>query len=144
VSEPSLSFGSIMNALTAILFCALAVLAYAAPPFLQDNFIPIVTSQLDGPNPDGSYSYSYETGNGIRAQEQGSQLLQISKDEEAIHVQGAFSYSDPDGNPVSLSYTADENGFHPQGEHLPVAPPVPEAILRALEYNAQHPEEDNL
>lgn len=67
----------------------------------------------------------------------------ITKDEDANRVQGAFSYPDINGNPISLSYTADENGFHPQGEHLPTAPPVPEAILRALEYIAQHPEEDN-
>ncbi|XP_011878119.1 PREDICTED: endocuticle structural glycoprotein SgAbd-2-like [Vollenhovia emeryi] len=98
---------------------------------------------MDGPNPDGSYSYSYQTGNGIQVQEQG-QLTKISKDEDANRVQGSFSYTDPDGNPIVLSYIADENGFHPGGEHLPVAPPVPEAILRALEYNAQHPEEDNL
>lgn len=120
------------------------MVAFAAPPNLsQSTFIPVLASHLDGPNPDGSYSYNYQTGNGIQAQEQG-QLVKIAKDEDAIRVQGSFSYSDADGNPVSLSYTADENGFHPQGEHLPTAPPFPEAILRALEYIAQHPEEDNL
>lgn len=121
----------------------LAVTAFAAPPHISKDFIPIIASHSDGPNPDGSYSYNYETGNGIQAQEQG-QLVKISKDEDAIHVQGAFSYSDDNGTPVSLNYIADENGFHPQGEHLPVAPPVPDAILRSLEYIAQHPEEDNL
>lgn len=122
----------------------LAVVAFAAPPHLSQNIvIPVVASNLDGPNPDGSYSYSYETGNGIKAEEHG-QLAKISKDEDAIRVQGSFSYSDADGNPVSLNYVADENGFQPSGEHLPIAPPVPAAILRALEYIAQHPEEDNL
>jgi len=129
---------------TAVLFCVLAVVAFAAPPNIsQSTFIPILASDLDGPNPDGSYSYSYQTGNGIQAQEQGK-LVQIDKDEDAIRVQGSFSYSDDYGNPISLSYTADENGFHPSGEHLPTAPPIPEAILRALEYIAEHPEEDNL
>ncbi|XP_011707802.1 PREDICTED: endocuticle structural glycoprotein SgAbd-2-like [Wasmannia auropunctata] len=134
-----------MKTLTAVLFCVLAVAAFAAPPlnYGKDDFIPIIDSRSDGPNPDGSYSYSYQTGNGIQAQEQG-QLVQLTKDEDANRVQGAFSYPDINGNPISLSYTADENGFHPQGEHLPTAPPVPEAILRALEYIAQHPEEDNL
>lgn len=102
-----------------------------------------MASSLDGPNPDGSYSYSYETGNGIKAQERG-QLVKIAKDEDVIRVQGSFSYPDADGNPVGVSYIADENGFQPSGEHLPIAPPVPDAILRALEYIAQHPEEDNL
>lgn len=105
--------------------------------------IPILASNLYGPNPDGSYSYSYQTGNGIQAQEQG-QLAQISKDEDAIQVQGSFSYTADDGSPIGLSYIADENGFQPKGDHLPIAPPVPDAILRALEYIAQHPEEDNL
>ncbi|KAG5330970.1 CUD1 protein, partial [Acromyrmex heyeri] len=125
------------------LLCVLVVAAFAAPPnFLHDNFIPIVASQQNGPNPDGSYSYGYQTGNGIQAQEEG-QLFNIAKDEDALRVQGSFSYTDENGIPISLSYIADENGFHPQGEHLPVAPPIPSAILRALEYNAQHPEEDN-
>lgn len=129
---------------TVTLLCVLVVAAFAAPPnSLQDTFIPIVASQLDGPNPDGSYTYNYQTGNGIQAQEQG-QLFNIAKNEDAIRVQGSFSYTDDNGNPISLSYSADETGFHPQGEHLPVAPPIPAAILRSLEYNAQHPEEDNL
>ncbi|KYM81954.1 PREDICTED: endocuticle structural glycoprotein SgAbd-8-like [Atta cephalotes] len=133
-----------MKALTATLLCVLAVTAFAAPPHsLHDTFIPIVASQQDGPNPDGSYSYGYQTGNGIQAQEQG-QLFNIAKDEDALRVQGSFSYTDNNGIPISLSYSADETGFHPQGEHLPIAPPIPSAIVRALEYNAQHPEEDNL
>ncbi|XP_012526106.1 endocuticle structural glycoprotein SgAbd-2 [Monomorium pharaonis] len=133
-----------MNTLTVVLFCVLAVVVSAAPPhFAQQEFIPILASNLDGPNVDGSYSYSFQTGNGIQAQEQGS-LVKISKDEDANRVQGSFSYTDVDGNPISLSYTADENGFHPSGEHLPVAPPIPDAILKALEYISQHPEEDNL
>lgn len=122
------------------------MVAFAAPPnfsYDSNHVIPILASNLNGPNPDGSYSYSYQTGNGIQAQEQG-QLAQISKDEDAIQVQGSFSYTADDGSPVDLSYIADENGFQPKGDHLPIAPPVPEAILRSLEYIAQHPEEDNL
>lgn len=123
---------------------ALAVVAFAAPQKQQkDEPIPVLKYHIDGPYPDGAYSYNYETGNGIQAQEQG-QLAKIAGDEDALRVQGSFSYFDNDGNPISLTYIADENGFQPKGDHLPTPPPVPADILKALEYIAAHPEEDDL
>ncbi|XP_012286503.1 endocuticle structural glycoprotein SgAbd-2 [Orussus abietinus] len=130
-----------MNRLTIALFALLAAAATAAP--VQDATpIPIVQRSDDGPNPDGSYAFSYETGNGIKAQEQGQ--LQKSQDQQhdAVYVQGSYSYPAEDGNTISLTYVADENGFQPQGAHLPVAPAIPEAIVKALEWIAAHPEED--
>lgn len=47
-------------------------------------------------------------------------------------AQGGFSYTGPDGVRYAISYTADENGFHPTGAHLPTPPPIPDAILRSL------------
>lgn len=128
---------------TVALVCALAVVALAAPPSKQPNDppIPIVTYKFDGPNPDGSYSYSYKTGNGIQVQEQG-QLVKLPGGEDALRVEGSYSYSDVNGDPVGLSYVADENGFQPKGGQLPTPPPIPAAILRSLEYIAAHPEED--
>lgn len=61
-------------------------------------------------NPD-SFQYSYETSNGIKAQEAG-QLKQIDK-ETAIVTHGDFSYQSPEGDTIQLSYTADENGYRP-------------------------------
>ncbi|XP_021942044.1 pupal cuticle protein 36-like, partial [Zootermopsis nevadensis] len=81
---------------------------------------------------------SYETGDGTRAQEQGYlKNAGAGPDAEAQTVQGSYSYTGPDGITISLTYTADENGFVPQGEHLPTPPPIPEAILRSLEQNAR-------
>ncbi|XP_012286591.1 endocuticle structural glycoprotein SgAbd-8 [Orussus abietinus] len=121
---------------------ALAVCALAAP---LDNTtpIPILRQAQDGPNPDGSYSYSYETGNGIQAQEEGH-LNNAGSESEAMSAQGGFSYTAPDGTPIQLTYVADENGFQPQGAHLPTPPPIPKEILDALEYIAAHPEENNI
>ncbi|XP_022909082.1 endocuticle structural glycoprotein SgAbd-4-like [Onthophagus taurus] len=93
-------------------------------------------------NPDGSYQWSYETENGISANEQG-QLKNVGGKEPGIDAQGGFQYTAPDGTPIQLTYRADENGFQPQGAHLPVPPPIPEAIARALEWIAAHPEPEN-
>ncbi|KAJ8954057.1 hypothetical protein NQ318_004362 [Aromia moschata] len=77
----------------------------------------------------GTYRYEYETGNGISAQEQGDARG------DGTRAQGGFSYTAPDGQQVSIQYTADENGFVPQGSHIPTPPPVPEEIQRALQQN---------
>ncbi|KAL6436046.1 hypothetical protein ACFW04_005687 [Cataglyphis niger] len=132
-----------MNTLIVILCCVSAVFAL---PVLEshDTQIPNLALHISGPSPDGSYNYNYETGNGIQAQEQGQLVKTKNGKEDALYVQGSFSYPDPDGRPVALSYVADENGFQPTGDHLPTVPPIPSAILKALEYIAQHPEEDNL
>lgn len=106
--------------------------------------IPNLALHIYGPDADGSYSYNYETGNGIQAREEGQLVKTADDKEDALRVQGSFSYPDPKNRPIALSYVADENGFQPAGEHLPIAPPVPSEILRALEYIALHPEEDNL
>lgn len=77
------------------------------------------------------FQYAYETGNGIQAQEQGYQ-----KGADLQAAQGSFAFSAPDGAQYSITYTADENGFQPQGAHLPTPPPIPQEILKALEQNA--------
>jgi hypothetical protein len=57
-------------------------------------------------------------------------------------VQGRFSYPAPDGTPITIEYTADENGFHAQGAHIPTPPPIPEAIRRALAANPPGPDDE--
>ncbi|XP_076545753.1 uncharacterized protein LOC117606096 [Osmia lignaria lignaria] len=88
--------------------------------------IPIVSfnNQNSG---DGNYQFSYETGNGISAQETGQQQG------NAEAVSGSYSYTGPDGVQYSVTYTADEQGFHPQGAHLPTPPPIPPEIQRGVE-----------
>lgn len=67
------------------------------------------------------FGYRFETSNGISQQEQG-QLTNAGSENEAIAVRGSFSYTGADGVVYSVTYIADENGFQPQGAHLPVGP----------------------
>uniref|UniRef100_A0A336LN18 CSON013508 protein n=1 Tax=Culicoides sonorensis TaxID=179676 RepID=A0A336LN18_CULSO len=60
---------------------------------------------------DGNYNYMYESENGIRMQEQGF-VKQGEKKEDHINVaQGSYSYTSPEGMPITVNYIADENGF---------------------------------
>lgn len=77
-----------------------------------------------------TFSYSFETSNGIAAEESGVAT-------NGVQAQGAFSYSDDDGQNFRVTYTADENGYQPQGDHLPTPHPIPEDILKSIEKNAQ-------
>lgn len=115
--------------LVAIFGLAVAQRQYSASPEAAAE----IRSYASDISPDGSYQYAFETSNGIAAQERGIGGVQAA---------GASSYTSPEGIPIQLTYTADENGFQPQGNHLPQPPPIPEAILRSLQWNAAHPEEE--
>ncbi|XP_022195400.1 endocuticle structural glycoprotein SgAbd-2 [Nilaparvata lugens] len=99
------------------------------------NDVPIVSFQNEH-NYDGSYKYSYETGNGIQASEEGYLKNPGQKDLEAQYSAGTYSYTAPDGTPITVRWVADETGFHAEGAHLPTPPPIPEAIARALQQQA--------
>ncbi|KAJ8732715.1 hypothetical protein PYW07_015314 [Mythimna separata] len=96
--------------------------------------VPIIDSESYVFSHSGDFHYSYEGGDGTRAYERGE--LKKSEGGAGSAVEGNFSYKDKDGNDVSLSYTADENGYRPVGAHLPTPPPIPPAIARALAYLA--------
>ncbi|NP_001036828.1 larval cuticle protein LCP-22 precursor [Bombyx mori] len=90
-------------------------------------------------NPDGSYTYFYETNNGIAAQEQGvPRNLGGNPPAVPVVAQGSFSWTSPEGVPISVNYVADENGYQPTGNAIPTSPPVPEQIARALAYIAKN------
>ncbi|XP_067000861.2 endocuticle structural glycoprotein SgAbd-4 [Anabrus simplex] len=121
-----------------ILLACLVAGALAAGPN-PDQVVPIV-SQESNINPDGTFHTSYESGDGSKAVQDGQLIRsQDPKEPDALAHSGTFSYTAPDGTKVETTYTADAEGFHPQGSHLPVAPPVPEQIQRALKYIAEHP-----
>lgn len=93
---------------------------------------------------DGSCFSSFQTGNEINVEEEGTikKAANPENPEEAnvIAVKGKYSYKTEDGTLIELVYSADdETGFVPQGAHLPTSPPIPEAIQKALDYIASQP-----
>ncbi|XP_045452840.1 flexible cuticle protein 12-like [Melitaea cinxia] len=85
---------------------------------------------------DQGWHYAYETSDGTKAEQNGRILPGSAPEEGSLQVSGAFSYIGDDGQTYSVSYTADENGFHPVGAHLPTPPPIPEEILKSLQLTA--------
>ncbi|XP_037937876.1 larval cuticle protein 65Ag1-like [Teleopsis dalmanni] len=67
-----------------------------------------------------NYNFAVQTSDGKSFQEEG-QLKNIGTDDEAISVHGSYSYVGDDGVTYQVNYVADENGFQPQGAHIPVA-----------------------
>lgn len=78
--------------------------------------------------------FSYETANGIKAEEVGNLKRATSADKtDVIVAKGSYSYTSPEGELIQVTYVADdEGGFQAQGAHLPTPPPIPAAIQKAL------------
>jgi len=94
-----------------------------------------------------SSSLDFEAGNGIRVTDNtqvvagrgGSYTDEYGKQVQAGSVvtkQGQYSYTSPEGQQISLSWSADENGFRAQGDHLPTSPPIPAEIAASLRSNS--------
>ncbi|GBP89593.1 Larval cuticle protein LCP-17 [Eumeta japonica] len=83
------------------------------------------------------FKYTYETSNAIAAEAEGT--LKKFPENSAVVVKGSFDFITPDGGPVHFTYVADENGYQPQSDILPVGPEIPAYITRALEWIAAHP-----
>jgi len=101
----------------AIVFAAFVAVACAGT-IVQDQDVSVL--RYDNTN-DGNnqYQWNVETSDGQTRSETGH-LNNIGTEQEALQVTGTYQYTGPDGKLYTLSYVADENGFQPQGAHLPV------------------------
>lgn len=70
------------------------------------------------------FSIRFETENGISTQTSGA-LTNPGTEVEGQAMRGSFSYTSPEGLPITVNWYADETGFHAEGEHLPRQPVVP-------------------
>lgn len=58
---------------------------------------------------------SLETDNGIVAQAEGvPRQFNTNPPVAPVVSQGAFSWTSPEGQPIAITYIADENGYQPQ------------------------------
>ncbi|XP_055838438.1 endocuticle structural glycoprotein SgAbd-3-like [Episyrphus balteatus] len=94
---------------------------------------PVLESTIGN---DGNFHLRLEDADGTKILEDGH--LKKAGDKDGEVIEGLFSFI-KDGQTFETSFTADENGYQPKGAHIPTPPPVPEAIVRALEYIAKHP-----
>ncbi|KAF2897928.1 hypothetical protein ILUMI_08247, partial [Ignelater luminosus] len=104
------------------------------------TYIPIIRFDKEQGS-DGSYKALWETGNNILAQEEGY-LKDLGPDPDPDHKgellhaqvqQGSYTYTAPDGQVITVTYTADESGFHATGDHLPTPPPVSPEVQKGLD-----------
>lgn len=77
-------------------------------------------SNLQGsfPDEDGNYNFQYSTDDGSFRQENG---LAGTKD-------GEVSWTSPEGELITFSYVADENGYQASGSHVPQNVPLPDNL----------------
>ncbi|XP_042891709.1 cuticle protein AMP1A-like [Penaeus japonicus] len=128
-----------------IVIACLAAVAVAAPQYSygapaasseEVEFVPILKDDRVHEE-DGTYNFDFEAANGIRFAQAGSP----DGDEDAVIKAGEYSYTAPDGTEIHLRFVADENGFQPQGDHLPVAPefphPIPQFVLDQIAFAAE-------
>ncbi|XP_039294349.1 endocuticle structural glycoprotein SgAbd-9-like [Nilaparvata lugens] len=112
-----------MDCRLVVLVASMAAVALARPqaPFLRPGayspgaFVPILSQNYDL-NPDGSYTFSYRSGDGSARDESGA-LRYVGTPAEAMAVQGAYAYNSPEG-PVQVQYVADEHGYQPSGPNI--------------------------
>ncbi|XP_057380974.1 endocuticle structural glycoprotein SgAbd-1-like [Daphnia carinata] len=109
--------------------------AYPAASYDKDNkYADItITSQSDERNLDGSSQWSYaQSDYTTRTESQVQKMMQgVTYDSYGKESYGemlgntnkGFSYwVSPEGQKFTLTWAADEAGFQPKGDHLPVAP----------------------
>ncbi|XP_076664799.1 flexible cuticle protein 12-like [Andrena cerasifolii] len=105
---------------TIILFAAFIAVALAGPVAPQNEAVLVKENPSDNVGLDG-YNYGFQLSDG-QTKEESAQLVQGGTDGNFLKVRGSFSFVDPVTNVAyTVNYVADENGFQPQGEHLPHA-----------------------
>uniref|UniRef100_A0A1B6C9I8 Endocuticle structural glycoprotein SgAbd-9 n=1 Tax=Clastoptera arizonana TaxID=38151 RepID=A0A1B6C9I8_9HEMI len=119
-----------------VLFLATAFAQrYNPPPSQPGNAVPIL-SQNYQLNPDGSYQFSYETGDGTGRSESGVPRAP-GPEGLAVVAEGNFKYNLDDG-PVAVNYVANEYGYQPTGDR--VHPSIQKAVAYLVAEAQKNPQ----
>ncbi|XP_011164214.2 flexible cuticle protein 12 [Solenopsis invicta] len=103
---------------TIIALCALVAVALAAPPYDYSQTVVVKETPSDNIGLDG-YQFGYELSDGQSHQES-AKVVNPGQENQSLEVRGSFTYVDPETNvKYTVNYVADENGFRPEGAHLP-------------------------
>ncbi|KAI9566002.1 hypothetical protein GHT06_009800 [Daphnia sinensis] len=101
-----------------------------APPAepITTTQIPILKQELSNEN--GTFVNNFATGHGIVVNESGNQK-QIGLESGTVSS-GSFSFVNPEGATITVTWIANENGFQATGDHLPTPPPTPDHVAKML------------
>ncbi|XP_042241704.1 cuticle protein AMP5-like [Homarus americanus] len=116
-----------------VVFACLVAVAVAAPQIRGDapEYAEIIAYENEDSG-DGNFRYSFQTSNGINQNARGYPGSQGQS-----NIEGSFSFPLDDGRTADVTYIADENGFQPQSDLIPVAPPNPAHVEELLQIVAQ-------
>ncbi|XP_017783125.1 PREDICTED: endocuticle structural glycoprotein SgAbd-5-like [Nicrophorus vespilloides] len=66
------------------------------------------------------YKFGFETSDGTKRDEEGTLKDLGGTEGPAIVIKGSFTWTDPEsGQTFTINFVADENGYQPEGAHLP-------------------------
>ncbi|KAJ2949721.1 hypothetical protein O0L34_g15653 [Tuta absoluta] len=108
----------------------------------NDWYYPAVIKNEQYFGDNGNYNYEYQIADGTHVGEQGWLVNPNTENESAVK-KGWYSYPGADGRIYTVTWWADESGYHAFGDHLPTPPPVPAAIQAALDQAAKDEAEKN-
>ncbi|KAG8041460.1 hypothetical protein G9C98_002753 [Cotesia typhae] len=94
---------------------ALVAVAVAAP----QGEVTVVKSYENDNTGFDNYRYSYELSDGQQKEESGELRTVPGAESPFYVVRGSYTWRDQEGRAYTVTYIADENGFQPNGEHLP-------------------------
>jgi hypothetical protein len=81
------------------------------------------TLQGSFPDEEGNYNFQYSSDDGSFRQESG-----LGGGENGNSKDGEVSWTSPEGELITFSYRADENGYQAQGSHVPQNVPLPDNL----------------